>query len=203
MKNKTLFLSVAILVVIAIGGYLFPKVGTNVQEKIVERVVELGGVPTLDGVDNPYISISGQRELRQTIPMAATSTVLCTFANPFTATSSIDYVSAEVTGRGSLNQANTLVISTSTTAFATSTTNLVNNFAMGTGQFSLALQKNDATTTDQTGLLNGRQTLTGASRYILGPSERINVVISTTTIGNFGTFGTYMTGTCSAGVKKI
>lgn len=196
MSKKT-SLALIVIAIIAIGyiGYTYPKVPQAV----------IGAVSTLDGVDLPFVNINGQREWRGGIPMTATSSVLCSFKNPYAATSTVEYFSAEVTSRGTLVQANNLYISTSTTASATSTNAWNSAFAMGTGQFSYTFQKNVATTTGAladngapTNVLEGVNA-DGSSNYILGPSEYLNFAIGTSTAG---TYVTYMTGGCSTVIKK-
>src|SRR3990167_8795010 len=106
-KNLKIVLSVAI--VIAIGGsYMFPRVQQTVNQV-------LGAVASLDGVDNPYVTINGHREWRGTIQMTATSSVICDFSNPFTSTSSVEMLSAVSTNTG-IAAANNFFWSTTTNA---------------------------------------------------------------------------------------
>src|SRR3990167_3552815 len=93
MNNKKVLALIAIVAIIAIGAYFFPT-GRTVVERVTEK---LGAVSTLDGVDNPYVSICGKKMYYATIPMAATSTRVCSFRNPFNATSSIVSFSAAIT----------------------------------------------------------------------------------------------------------
>src|SRR3990167_10756863 len=93
-KNLKIVLSVAI--VIAIGGsYMFPRVQQTVQNVI-------GAVASLDGVDNPYVTVNGHREWRGRIPMMASSSVICDFDNGkiFNATSTVEVTSALSTNTG-------------------------------------------------------------------------------------------------------
>lgn len=196
-------MALIVVIVLTIGSYQFPKVSQSVNQV-------LGAVPTLDGVDNPFVTINGHKWWVGRQQMVATSSVLCSIKNPLGATSSIDFIGAEVTARGGIGAANNLSISTSTSQFATSSTALVHNYAMGTGQFSMAFQKNSATTSVTNVILGGVPvavlpglTTAGASNYILGPSEYVQWVISTTTPGGGSAFTTYMTGQCSLNLKKI
>lgn len=192
MSQNIKFLSVAILVIAIGGSYLFPSVPKAVQQTV------LGAVSTLDGVDNPYTSIGGYKEYRGTQSLTATSSFICSLRNPYNATSSIVALSAESTANG-IGVTNALYISTSTSAYGTSTPALVAAFPMGTGQWSVEMAKNTASTTAGAEVLSG-MTTNGTSNYILGPSEWITWKIATTT---GGTFTSYNVGTCSAAIKKI
>ena len=197
--NKNTLIGIAVAIVIAIGGYQFPQVQTVTQNV-------LGAVSTLDGVDNPFTSINGNKNYYYSNSLTATSSFICSLQNPYRATSTIVSLGAESNNIG-IAAANALYVSTSTTAYGTSTPNLIDAFPMGTGQWSVELQKNSATSTAgvatqgygvQTELLPGR-TQAGRSNYILGPSEFITWKIATTT---GGTFVTYDTGTCTAILHK-
>ena len=98
MNKNIKFLSVAMLVIAIAGGYYFPKVQQTEVQQTVQNV--LGAVASLDGVDNPYVTINGHREWRGTIQMTATSSVICDFSNPFTSTSSVEMLSAVSTNTG-------------------------------------------------------------------------------------------------------
>lgn len=195
MSKSLKFLSVAILVIAIGGSYFFPQIKQGV----------LGAVSTLDGVDNPFVSINGVKTFNYGASLTATSSYVCSFQNPYNATTSIVSVGAESTANG-IAVANNLYVSTSTTAFGTSTPALVDSFAMGTGQWTLELQKNSATSTQsasnpngtQANLLPGRNQA-GASNYILGPTEWVTFKIATTT---GGTFSTYNVGKCSGVLKR-
>lgn len=211
MTNKVkIALAVAIVIAIA-GGYLFPKIHQIEQvaqdSHSEQSHTDLGAVPTLDGVDSGFAKINGQRTFTWARPMTATSSVICAFKNPYNATSSISALSAESRSNG-IGVAHNLYISTSTSAFGSSTPALVSAFPMGTGQWSIEFAKNSATSTNSTAgggglgdttLLPGRDQ-TGASLYVLGPSEWITWRIASTTAG---TFAAYNAGECSAIVKKI
>lgn len=196
MTKKVLGLAL-VAIVIAIGAKLL----------LSGPAGSLGAVATLDGVDNPFIRVADQKEWRSTIPMTATSSYVCAFKNPYNGTSTIVSLSAEATSNG-IAVANNLYISTSSAAIGTSSPALLSAFAMGTGQFSVELQKNSATTTlagaiggttGDTTLLPGR-TPQGASNYFLKPGEWVTFKIATTT---GGTFSSYLKGSCSAVIKKI
>ena len=200
-SNKVWMTLVVIIGIIAIGvGVYVSKVSKGDQPP-------LGAVATLDGVDLGFMRINGQREFRWARGLNATSSMLCVFQNPYAATSSIKALSIEVTARGGTGVAAALYVSTSSSSYGSSTPALVQAFPMGTGQFSVEFQPNAATTsvassvgsTGNADLLAGR-TATGYSNYVLGPSEFITWRVATTTPS---AFTTYMTGECSAVIKKI
>src|SRR3990167_3440534 len=194
-KNIIKFLSVAMLVIAIAGSYYFPKVLPFLP----------GAVATLDGVDNPYVTVNGHREWRGRIPMMASSSVICDFDNGkiFNATSTVEVTSALSTNTG-IAAANSLLIATTTNAskYATTTSNSWNKgFAMGTGKWFYDFVKNSATTTDgvQPQVLEGMEG-DGSSNYILKPTEHLIWIIGTTTAG---TFVTYDQGFCSAVIREI
>lgn len=189
-KNLIVVLTVAVVIAIA-GSYYFPKVQQTVNQV-------LGAVPTLDGVDSGFTRINSQKTFYFGGGLTATSSFLCTFKNPYGATTSIEHIGMEVVNRGTMAEANALYISTSTTAFGTSTPALVSAFAMGTGQFDVVMGKNASTTVADTTLLPGI-TMKGTSNYLLAPSEWITWKVATTT---GGTYITYPTGSCSVILRR-
>ena len=202
MHKKIYIVALVAILVIAIGSYYFPQ---STQQIIREKVI--GAVATLDGVESGFMTINGNKQFRFAQPIQATSSVVCSLKNPYQATSSIDTIGITAANRGDLSAANNLFISTSSTAYGSSTMAFAELFAMGTGQFSYSFSKNVATSTFASSnvmgaplnVLPGRAD-NGASNYILGPNEWITWRIATSTAG---TFGTYMGGTCSAVVDKI
>ncbi len=200
MKPKFLGLGIALVVIIAIaiGGYSYPNAPTQVIKEV------FGATSSLDGVNSGYMRINGQREFRASVGMMATSSTVCAVQNPYNATTSIVAASAEVTSRGGITASgHNFYISTSSSAHASSTPALVSAYSMGTGQFSIEMAKNSATTSPvgagNNTVLQG-MSLTGSSNYILGPSEWVTWKIGTTTAG---TFSSYMTGECSLVLKKV
>ena len=195
---NTKLLTAGVILAVLLGGVaLF-------RPQAVREVVKFGALSGPD-IASRYLVVGGLKMGFLSFPMTATSSRLCSYQNEFSATSTIEHVGAEISERGTLSQANNLTISTSTTAFGTSTTALVYDFAMGTGEFNMALAQNTSTTTGELGVAtnvlegaNGN----GTSNYILGPSEWINWVIATSTSGG-GAFVTYPTGSCSVIIRKI
>ena len=199
-KNLKVLLTVAVVIAIA-GSYYFPQVQQTVNQV-------LGAVPTLDGVDHPYVTVNGHKEWRGRVPMAATSSVICNFPNPFNATSTWEGPTAKSTNVG-IAQANNVFVATtsSVSRFATtSVTALSQGFAMGTGQWSFSFVGNVATSTSAAEELGAPvNVLEGAnanqtSNYILGPTENLVFIIATSTPG---TFVTYDQGFCSTVIREL
>jgi len=199
--NKNIVLGLVAVLVIATTGLFFPRGNTVVQQV-------LGSVSTLDGVDNPSISIAGKREWKEQIPLNATSSMVLSLQNPLQATSTVTYLSCESTNVG-IAQANNLFFGTTSldSRYATTTANAWNaGFAMGTGEWSYKFVPNTATTTDTlsppvapTNVLEGANG-DGSSNYILGATEVLYAKIATSTAG---TFVTYDVGACNVTLEKI
>lgn len=153
-------------------------------------VQPLGAVSTLDGVDNPYVSIGGTRQYFYRQNIAATSSTVCSVKNPFAATSTLLRYTMNVTTNG-IAAAQLVDVATSTTALATSSPAFIKALSVGAGKFSV-IWLPSATSSDAT---IGNSAQTGASGVMIGPSEYVNVKIATSTAG---TFATYYKGTCSA-----
>lgn len=200
MENKKiLWVGVLVAIVIAIIGLQFPKVQTQVQQV-------LGAVSTLDGVDSPFVTISGKKEWKKQIPLVATSSAILSLPNPLGATSTVTDLSCESTNLG-IAQANNLYFgtTTSTSRYATTSATAWNvGFAMGTAQWSYRFSPNNATTTNTiTGVtvnvLEGANP-DGSTNYILGPTDVLYGIIATSTPG---TYVTYDQGFCNVTVEKI
>src|SRR3990167_2000995 len=105
MQNKkNVWIALVVVAIIAIGSYQFPKVQQTVNQV-------LGAVSTLDGVDNPYVTVNGHKEWRGRVAMAATSSVICNFPNPFNATSTWEGPTAKANTIG-IAEANNLFFAT-------------------------------------------------------------------------------------------
>ena len=205
MTNSKIVLGIALVaVVIATGAYFFPKSTDKVSvDKVValaqERLKTLGGVPTLDGVDNPYVTINGNSWYYYQQAMEATSSVPCSIKNPFGATSTAIRYSAVATANGLGSQ--NITLSTSTTAYASSTPYFVKNFVTSAGPFNMLWTPMASTTGSA---LIGMETsgAIGNSNIIIGPTEYLNLKIATST-GTAGTFSSYFTGVCRATILKL
>ncbi len=80
---------------------------------------QAGAVPTLDGVDSPYVKINGVRTAYVSQGMIATSSTICSIRNPFTGTSTVIALSANISS--GIIGTNGISVSTSTNSYATST----------------------------------------------------------------------------------
>ena len=185
MNTKKVWIAVVVIAIIAIIGWFVP-VGQNGQT-IVET---LGAVPTLDGVDHPYVTINGVKTYNYSQFMAATSSVVCSVKNPFNATSTLNWYSAIVTSKGNISQIQFVDVSTSTTALASSSPAFL-QVKLG-GSLGHIYYSINATTTN-TRLVGLSKNLASTTDAIVGPSEYVNMKIAT---GTPGTFGSYWTGTC-------
>jgi len=170
------------------------KVVTQVVEKPASQT--LGAVSTLDGVSNPYVKINNLEIYNYYQPMIATSSVLCSIQNPYNSTSTVLSYTTKVTTN---NLGTHLIdISTSTTAFGSSTPAFVKRLSVS-GQYSVVWTPNGTTTnTNVIGMRAGATT--GISDIILGPTEYITLRISTSTPG---TFGSYNVGSCAGQIQKL
>lgn len=189
---------IIVLVAAVILSAVFARPVQNVTNQV------LGATATLDGVDNAYVRINGQSEWHGRIPMTATSSVVCSFPNPYNATSTVRFpITASVTNNPIGSQS--LYISTSTTNAASSTVAWSNAIAVGTSPSGFAFNGNMATGTSLVGtndanILPGVSATGGTSNYVIGPTERLNIKIATSTAG---VFSSYLSGACSAVIQKL
>lgn len=199
MNKKFIGTALVAVLVIAIIGLFLPT-GNPITQRIV------GAVSTLDGVDNPFVSINGRQEWWGRVGIdSATSSVVCAIKNPYGATSTIKALSLSVRSNGldDTTVSNKIVVSTSTSAFGSSTAALVHDHAIQDA-FSFSWVPNTATSTgtgpSATGnsrLLAG-MTASSTSAYVLGPSEWITFKMSTSSAG---TFASYMAGSCAVQIS--
>lgn len=195
-SNKKVWVALVVVAIIAISGVSVTLGYPHSQT--ADR--SLGSVPTLDGVDSPFMTINGVRTYNYSQPIAATSSVACSIKNPFNATSTLVRYGVNVTTNG-IGVAQTLEVSTSTTnnsPTSTSSPAFVKAFPASAGQFSFVWNGNSATTSALT--IGSQPYSTGISNDILGPSDYINFVISTSTPG---TFSPYYKGNCTGVIQKL
>lgn len=198
------FLGAIAAVLVSVLGVLATYT-TNVNVSVGPPVA-FGAVPTLDGVDFPFININGRREWQGAVNVTATSSAICVLKNPFQAPAIIADVKVNLTTNtfGIVNYD----VSTSTNGFATST-NILGRFvglAAGTATRYDWTPK-VATTSAQTSL-NGFQFEVAwdenlSSRMVLGANEYLIVRAATTSVGG-STFGAgYNVGQCPIKLEKI
>lgn len=146
-----------------------------------------------------YYTIGGIDYASVQVSMAATSSVPCSIPNPFgAATTTLLSHIVQVTANG-IASAQTLDVSTSTTAFASSSPAFVKKYAAGIGNFTSFWTPGLSTSTVVGVLGNDATYLVGDSPFVIAPSEFVNTRIAT---GTPGTYAAYYTGTCSATFMK-
>jgi hypothetical protein len=144
---------------------------------------------TLGGVDYASVQVS----------MAASSTFPCAITNPFgTATSTMLNHIVQVTSNG-IGSAQLLDVSTSSTAYASSSPAFVKAYSAAAGQFTQVWTPGIGSTTRPGILGYDSFSPNGDSPYVVGPSQFVTTRIAT---GTPGTFASYYTGTCSATFMK-
>lgn len=163
---------------------------------------KLGSVATLDSVDNPYVSIGGVRTYYYSKPMTATSSIVCSVLNPFNATSTLISYSAYARA-SALTAAELLSLSTSTSAYASSSQNYVLDFSAAAGQgFAFSWTTPIATTSTRviglTDVNNVQQFLN-----VIKPGEWLNLRIATSSPGANGSTGSYTGGLCKGVIQSI
>lgn len=194
--NKNTFVALIVIAIIAIGGLFLPQ-GKPAVTQVIEKA--LGAVSTLDGVDNPYLNIAGSRSFQSTVPMTATSSQVCTMKNPFGATSTLTYFSAELSD-GILG-ANSFTLSTTSnsTGYGSSTLPFVLDHSVATNALDSMVWLPSSATTSTTvwpGI-----TSTGESNIKLGPSDWVTYKIATTT--GAGVLVDYYDGICTYEFRKL
>lgn len=196
MKNTKIYVALVAILVIAITGLFVPvgKEGTTVVQK-------LGAVSSLDGVDNPYVSVNGVRTYYGNANIAATSSVPCSFKNPFSATSTLVSFAMQVT-TNSIAVAQKIDISTSSravssgTSYGSSTPAFVYGYAADASTFEIAWSPGLASSATLIGLHAD-----GTSDVTVAPSEYVTARIATSSPGTFG--GGYYKGTCQAVFQEL
>src|SRR3990167_9806157 len=139
MNNKNVWIGLVVVAIIAIGSYQFPKVSQTVNQV-------LGAVPTLDGVDSPFVSVNGERSYHYSQGITATSSVVCIVDPPIATSTLVSYrVKVRTNGIGA---AQVVDISTTTAAggYGSSTPAIAVAVPVGAGTFDFAWQPNSATT---------------------------------------------------------
>ena len=109
-SNKNVWVALVVIGLIAIGGFLYPKVQTQVQPV-------LGSNPGPDSL-NECTSQNGLTTCMARVGFNAASTTICSIKGP-ASTSTVEWVSIGMSV--STTSATILEVATSTTAFATTT----------------------------------------------------------------------------------
>ena len=199
MTKTEKILTVGIVIALVVGVFAFYRsgnigpAGQNGQDGN-----SYGAVPTLDGVDNPFVSIGGVKEYYYSQGMLATSSVVCSIKNPFNATSTLLTYGAIVTSNG-IAVTQRIDLSTSTSQYASSSPAFVKRFDTGTGQWSLQWTVGTTTNSELIGMKHGNLTL-GSSDVILSPSDYLNLRISTSSPGSVAS---PWIGRCTGVIKRL
>ncbi len=171
------------------------KAGTAIIQQMAPA---LGATPTLDNVDNPFMSIGGFRTFTKSNSITASSSVVCSFQNPFNATTSIAYASLNIVGAG-MAQAQTIDLSTSTTALASSSPALIFAASVGANSEAHFEWYNSATSSTNANFLPFSQ-LNGSNNYFLRTGEYLNWRIATSA---GSVMSAYYGGTCTVILRKL
>jgi hypothetical protein len=205
MNTKNIVTSIVISVIVVFLGFTIFG-GKTTERVIVEKDgtrTVVGAVSTLDNVDLPYVSIGGNQQYYYSQRMFATSSVVCSIKNPFNASSTLASYGFSVTSNG-IASAQSLGLSTSTSAYGSSTPSYIRAFPAPASAFAGTWGGVIATSTGAAGVIGMSGTATwgstGQSDNIIGPSEYMNLRLSTTSAG---TYPLYYTGTCSGVIEKL
>lgn len=195
MNRNNLVVTVAVIALV-VSGVAFLRGGPGIDG--INGRDGVGATATLDGVDNPYVSINGVRTYNYNQTMSATSSVVCSLRNPFQATSTLLSYSVAVNTNGLDGKSEFMFLSTSTASAGTSTPAYVNAFDTGTaGGFTWSWQPSFASST---ALQLGLDPVTGLFDATIGPNDYLTLKIATSTAG---TFVSYLGGTCSGVLQKL
>lgn len=186
MTKTNVFLGVVALLAVAA---LF--VGLSKPSQVTSV---LGANPGPDQTE-PGNSIGGVQFYTISIPMAATSSAVCSVVNPFGSAATLVSFTANVVTNG-LGVAQTLDLSTSSAPYASSSPAYIKTASVGTGAFSLVWNP-FATSTSR---FIGADPQTGASGNVIGASEYVTLRIAT---GSPSTHASYYTGTCKYRFQKL
>jgi hypothetical protein len=173
-------------IVIALVTAVIAVVGTIIlgPTKTVERPTPVGAVSSLDGVDNAYVSIAGNKSHNFSIGIAATSSIVCSVKNPYTGTSTLTNFRMGVISVGGLG-AQVFDLSTSTSFYGSGAT-----YGSSTSPF---LTNVKAPASAYAIVYYPTSSASGNSPQV-GPGQYVNVRIATATPT---AFTTYYSGTCS------
>lgn len=181
-KRNLVIGAVVVVLVVAVSLFVAGRDGEDGKDGRNGRD-GLGAVSTLDGVDNPYVSINGVRKYYQNDNIIATSSVLCSRRNPFgSATSTVEYLKFQFTNGMTGDQ--NLSVSTSSTQYGTSSPAIVyDRSVLSEAQDTLVWYPNSTTTpVGNTRLLNGANA-DGSSTFVVGPDEYLVYAVATSSAG--------------------
>lgn len=196
MINKIIGI-IAVLALLAGGYALIRPVAppTNTTTYVDNNGDTQVGVASGPDQTSNYTSIGGVSFYHERKAITATSSAVCAFPVPF-ASSTLKSLTVSVNTNG-IAAAQTVDISTSTTAFGSSTPAFINAGAVGAGAIQRLVYGGSSLANSATllGLLS-----TGAAVNTLQSGQFVTVRIATTTPG---TFTTYWGGFCDAVFQKL
>lgn len=195
--TKNIITYVGIVLAIVLGVFGLSSKNTVIKQNV-------GATTSLDQVDSPYYSIGGVRLYSSRQAMSATSTQVCTFNNPFRATSTVVRFSSVIT-TGILGTNKFTLSTTSTTnlgSYGSSSPALVLEHSVAASAVdSMVWVPNYGTSTPGVlGIAYAGGDGTGAG-ILLGPNEALTYRFSTSTANTALT--AYLAGSCSATIQQI
>jgi len=208
MNTQKLLVGALVVLGLALVGNSFRAINVNVQTP--EPPFTAGAVPSLDGVDTPFVSIAGLKSYYFNVPFTATSSVVCSIKNPYLSTSTVRMFNVRTTSSLAGAAANIFSVSTTTIVdannrgYGSSTPALVLDHSVAGGgvQDSMVWLPMSIASTSQnrSGLLSAVSYVTGESYIKISPSDFITVRIATATPS---TFTSYAQGTCSGIIQAL
>lgn len=191
MNKKILFSALIAVVVIATSVIVYVK---HEPKSTVQVTQTVGAVSTLDGVNVPNVNVAGRRSAQISVPLTATSSVLCALGPSDLALGTSTAKFSFYVASSTIAKSEFFGLSTSTTAYSSSTNNWMKGTipAFGSG-FNARLMWNSATSTGVLGtndnnLWYGMDSATGTATYVVNPGQKLNLKIGTTTAGTFVKF---------------
>ncbi len=177
-----------------------PEVKVTVPAATVSKETPnsiVGAVPTLDGVQFPFVNINGLRQMYYSQQSQASSSVVCSVLNPFGTTTALNSFKFRGTNRMG---AQIVDISTSTTVIGSSSPAFIKGAALPVGRFDIIWGGAGATTTN-TNVIGMSQSNLGATDVFIRNNEYITVRIATGTPGTFA--NGYIQGGVCGGVFEL
>ena len=206
-KTINIVAGVGVILAVIFGvSYLKPTTVNNivnVPEQQAQQVAQnYGAVPTLDGVDNPYVKINGYAEYWYSAGITSTSSAFCSVLNPF-APATTTVLAAGTRISGTISAASSYDISTSTTLYGSSTPAFV--YADSVGAAAQKITNWYPRYASSTAAVVGKELYIDINYpvvaqeypYILTGTQRLNWRIATATPGT-----DYYEGLCTAKFRK-
>lgn len=132
MSNKKITVALVVVAIIAIGGYVFPSVSSQIKQEVSGQIQEaLRSLGANSGPDstNECTSQNGVQVCKTRKILATATTTPCAIKSP-AATSTLAYGSVQITTASSTQT--TWTVAKATTPYAT-TTPLFGNFTLSSG----------------------------------------------------------------------